>query len=648
MAAAALLCSSAQAEVQHRLPSLSSVFPQGSEPGKTVRVEVLGEQLDRASAVLFEDASIAGKLLGVSPTRLEMEFRVSAAAAFGPHYFRVVSPRGASNVALFRVGDQPHLAEQEPNSTLETAQAVSPPVTINGRLNGDADFDFFRFRAQAGDTWIFDLRAARNGSGLDAALILLDARGRKLEHDEDTFIWDPFFAHKFKDAGEYFVVVQPSSGRNDPGYAYQLDIRKAAYVETVSPLSLRPGTETEVTLYGRGLLSAGAKLRFLEAGFEGAIVNARGDSATARVRIPASAKPGPREFRVEANGLSNPATLLVDATPLYAGEPLLPIPVSITGTAKYRQPERFQFQAAAGETLVFEVKAQRFGSPVDSNLRILDAKGKVIASNDDFNFAGVQFSKDSRILQKFKDGGEYVLEMRNLWTVTGENFPYQLTVRRPEPSLDLMLGTDQPYLYPGVLKKWKVTAVRTDGFEGEIPLIVQGLPSGVEAKPASIPSGKSEGEIELLASDVRPGSYARVSVSADKAQGPAWRSARISSGGGEGATSARIEGAVLAVVEKPLFSLECASTNLNLAPGQTTELKVMVSREKGFEEKLAFRAENLPAGVTLETMDQGMDLATLRLRADAGIPPGRAARVAILAAGGGQTQEAPRISVLVD
>ena len=49
------------------------------------------------------------------------------------------------------------------------------------------------------------------------ALILLDRRGRKLQHDEDTFVWDPFFVHRFAHAGEYVAVVQPTHTRNDPG-----------------------------------------------------------------------------------------------------------------------------------------------------------------------------------------------------------------------------------------------------------------------------------------------------------------------------------------------------------------------------------------------------------------------------------------------
>jgi len=636
-------------QVVHRLPALSSAFPQGARAGETVELEILGQHLDRSSDLLFTHSSLSGAIIDVKPTRLRLRVQTSADTPYGYHYFRIVSPRGASNLIPFRIGDQPHHNEREPNSTIGTAEPVSVPVTINAQLPMDADFDFYRFHASAGETLIFDLRAARNGSSLDAALILLDARGRKLEHVEDTFIWDPFFAYNFREAGDYLAVIQPTSARNDPGFAYQLDIRRAAHLQTLSPISLRPGVETEVTLFGQGLGDSKARLYFVDSGFSGTLVQARGETAIARIRVPAGAKTGVHEMRLASAGLSNPLTFLVDATPAHPSGLLQP-PVSMNGVVRYRQPERFRFQADAGQTLVFEVRAHRFGSPVDSVLRILDAKGKAVATNDDGNFPGAVFNKDARLSHKFKETGEYEIEIRNLTAVTGENFPYQLVIHPPRPKVELMLATDQPYLYPGEPRRWKVIAVRTDGHKGEIPLSVHGLPPGVLAKPAVIPADKNDVEIELTAPEAKPGTFARVDVTATDAEAPAWRAVQASSGGGEGRHYGRAQGAVLAVAEKPLFSLECASTNVNLVRNAGAEVKVMIRRRPGFTEKLDFRAENLPAGVTLETIDSGADLAVLRFRAAEDVQPGRAARVSILgtAPAAGQSHEAPRISLLVD
>jgi len=146
--------------LEPRLPKLSSVFPQGSGPGAKLRVEVLGEFVDRAQSVVFLDPAIHGSVAESTYTRLALDFTVASDAPLGEHYFRVVTPRGASNILLFRIGDLPHILEKEPNSTFDQAQEVTPPVTINGRLNVDGDFDFYRFQTGKGQNWIFDLRAS--------------------------------------------------------------------------------------------------------------------------------------------------------------------------------------------------------------------------------------------------------------------------------------------------------------------------------------------------------------------------------------------------------------------------------------------------------------------------------------------------------
>lgn len=644
--------SGAPDEVKTRLPVLTSVYPQGWTAGAKVPVTILGEYLDRTQSVIFLDSSVRGRIVEASFTRLALEFDVDPEAPLGPHYFRVVSPRGASNILLFRVGDQPQILEREPNSRFEEAQEIAIPATINGRLDFDGDFDFFRFRIPTkGDAWIFDLRSARNGNGLDPALILLDSKGRKLAHSEDTFIWDPFLAYTFDEPGEYWAVVQPTHVRLDPNFAYQLDIRKAPHLETVSPISIEPGATVEATLFGAGLTGAG-KLWFDAPGFSGEILEMRGTTARAKIHAPESAAEGPRTLAViTAGGSSNPAQFLVDSTPRHKGGEQIQIPTSITGTARYRQAERFSFDVKEKDKLIFEVRAQRFGSPVDSILRILDDKGKEIAVNDDGAFAGVQFNKDSRIAQTFQKAGRYQVEIRNLWKTTGEDFPYELLVRLPRPEASLMLSIDHPYLYPGETGKLKVSVDRRDGFDGPIEIELAGLPSGITADPLEIPAGSKEGEVRLHCAAVPPGTHAQITVTG-KGTGPAWQSVKISSGGGEGATYATVREATLAVVEKPQFSLEAAVTTLDLVKGGTAEFVVGIKRAENFTEPIRFSFENLPAGVTAENLTAaGVDNSVrIRLKASAETQAGRYTRVAILGRAGeeGQIQEAPKIGITIN
>jgi hypothetical protein len=634
--------------VVHRTPVASSVFPQSAQPGQRFSAELLGEHLDGASAVLFPSRAATATLTSVSPTRLTLDIETAPGASFGHHVLHVVTHRGASNPVLLRISPLPHILEAEPNSILEDAQPVTLPASILGRLNLDRDFDFFRFRAAKDSRWNFDLHSARNGNSLDAALILLDASGRKLAHCEERFIWDPFLEFQAPADGEYIAVVQPTHRFNDPNFAYSLDIRQAPHIDTVAPVALPPGRH-QISLYGAGFHDADARLEFSPPAITGRLIAAAGSSARAEVDVPPSVG-GPVAVTVLShNARSNSARFLVDPLPVSSSTELQ-APTQVTAMARYRDPHRFTIQAQAGESLTFEVRSQRFGADSDLFLRLYDASGKMIASNDDFAFAGASFyTKDPRLTHKFAAAGAYTLEVRNTVNVAAEGTPFQLTVTPLRPSFTPQLADERPFLYPGQTKMWKVSVQRLDGHRDAIPVSLEGLPAGVSAAPATIPEGKNETEIALTAAPgAKPGAASIVTVKAGAQT--AWRNVRISSGGGEGATFHRVESAVLAVAAKPNFSLEASASAVNVPPGGTGKIPVMIRREPGFRSPIQFQVENLPAGVSFEPFTAPPDAAQveLTLRAAPDAKPFRAPRVAVLGRVADEWQEAPRIAVLVD
>lgn len=646
LALSGLLLSGAEAVV-HRTPVVSSVFPQDARPGTSFNAEILGEHLDRASAIVVPDGAFSATIISHTATRLQVKIEVPPGAPFGHHVLHVITPRGASNPALFRVGDLPHVEEAEPNSLREEAQAVTPPATILGRLQVDNDFDFFRFHATRGSRWIFDLRAARNGNSLDAALILLDASGRKLAHCEERFIWDPFLEYEFPEDGDYVIAVQPTHRNNDPAFAYALDIRQSPHIDSVSPLAIPPGRH-EITLYGAGFHSTNGRLEFSDPKITGKLTAAAGQSARAQVEVAEGS--GVRTVTVVTPaGRSNPASFLVDSLPVSTGVKL-DVPSQFTAMARYRDPHRLLFDARAGQSLTFEVRSQRYGADSDLAIRILDAAGKVIASNDDFAFAGAAFyQKDPRLTHKFADAGTYTLELRNTVAVASEGTPFQLTVTPSRPDFTPQLSDERPYVYPGQTKKWKIGIQRLDGHDEPVPIRVTGLPPGVTATDAVIPAGKNETELELTAAaEAKPATAAAVKLIAGGKL--AWRSVRISSGGGEGATFSRVENAVLTVAQKPNFSLEAAASVINVPRGGAARVPVSIRREPGFQSPITFHLENLPEGVIVEkaTAVAGQDAVEILVRADSRAPEARAPRTAILGVAGSEQQEAPRITIIVN
>jgi hypothetical protein len=544
---------------------------------------------------------------------------------------------------LFRVGELSHRLEREPNNGFDQAETVSPPLTLNGRLEAADDFDVFRFQVEEGSTWIFDLRGSRNGNGVDTTLLLFDQQQRKLAHSEDYFLTDPLIAHTFGRGGWHYAVVQ--SKGNSPTFAYQLDIRRSAHLETISPLSFAPGREAEITLFGEALLDPSARLWFSASGFRGELLEAAGRSAKALLSVPGNAAPGRHRLAlVTAEGRSDPVDFQVDPTPEHAGGRCIAPPVSITGVATFPHPERFLFEAQAGQTLVFEVRAQQLGAPVDSILRVLDREGRVLAMNDDAESLTDPFNHDSRIVHTFAEAGAYELEMRNLVHVTGANYPYQLVVRPPEPAVDLILSSPQAFIYPNGTRRFSLTIDRREGFERSLLLNVRSFPEGIEAEPLEVPPGQKEAGLELKAGSLPPGSRFSLQVSA----GPevsAWQQTSV------GTTPVTVRELLLTVAEKPRFAIEAGLKSFSLVRGGSVKVPVRVERTAGFTAPLRLWLDNLPDGLRSRPVEApaGSDGVELTLEAAAEARPATLTQIVLLAASDdGETNEAPRVPFTVD
>ncbi|MGH9852814.1 MAG: hypothetical protein ACREBD_23505, partial [Blastocatellia bacterium] len=304
----------AKDEVKNNPPQISSVFPQGARCGSQLEVTINGQNLSRTTKIIFSEPGVSARLLKTANTKVWVKLEVAPDASFGPHYFRLVTPRGSSNLLIFRVGDLLETEEAEPNDTFERANRIQAPVTINARMAVDEDIDMYRLRAEAGAALIFDLLAARNGSGGDLAMTLLDARGHIVKHSEDHFLWDPFISFTFKEAGDYFLAIRPLDGRGSPDFAYQLTIRPGPYLASIFPLGAQQGTAPELMARGQmlgGEMLSGAKRieveRGPDQGLEVKSLSSAVDVATVQMNVAKDAALGVHHLRLLTGaGWSNP------------------------------------------------------------------------------------------------------------------------------------------------------------------------------------------------------------------------------------------------------------------------------------------------------------------------------------------------------
>jgi hypothetical protein len=664
----------AQDEVKNNPPQISSVFPQGARGGTQLEVTINGQNLSRTTNIIFSEPGVSARLLKTANTRVRVKLEVAPDASIGPHHFRLVTPRGSSNLLIFRVGDLVETEEAEPNDTFDKANQIQAPVTINARMAVDEDIDMYRLRAKAGERLIFDLLAARNGSGGDLAMTLLDARGHIIKHSEDHFLWDPFINFIFKEAGEYFLAIRPLDGRGNPDFSYQLTIRPGPYLASIFPLGAQQGTSLELMV--RGQMLGGARRIEVERGQDRGLgftaLSSAADAATVQVNIAQDAPLGAHHMRLLTQaGWSNPVKFLIGDLPeLIEAEPndepgqpqRLSLPVTINGRIEKKgDVDRYTFRASACERLVFEVKAEELGSPLDAHLTLYNGKGKELASNDDVD-PGNRLNRDARLEFSFMEAGDYSLAIRDLSRLGGPDYGYRLTMRKPAPSFTLSFDTDRPVVERDGDGTLKITARRWEGFDEEIALEVLGLPKTIIAGPAVIKKGETQASIALKcesgavseAFPIRVVGEAKINDQVVKQWAQLAKMQVRVSGIGPGFTTTQVVEVPLAIIEPVHFNLEVGATQVPLVRGGSAEFTVTARRREGFKTAIALVVENLPTGVTAEEVQIGEDRnhAVVKLKASEAAQVGRHLNVAIVGkARAGDHEEielSPRISLKID
>jgi hypothetical protein len=122
-------------------------------------------------------------------------------------------------------------------------------------------------------------------------------------------------------------------------------------------------------------------------------------------------------------------TLRIDDIPVFdfadnaKAHPLKTLPASVWGTlAKAGDSGRYEFDTRAGQTLIFDCQAKAIGSKADAVLNLVDAGGRVIATNNNFD------GGDPFIAHKFAAGGRHAIIVGDIQSGGGpENF-YSLTI----------------------------------------------------------------------------------------------------------------------------------------------------------------------------------------------------------------------------
>lgn len=601
---------------------ITHVTPVAIQRGKTTEVTVTGQMnFVGVYKALFEGKGLSAVNLPPAPTptpktpakSVTMKIDAAADAPLGVRDFRLGSTLGASSIGQILVVDSPVVQESGVNNTADKANPLPVPGTASGIIEIAEDVDYFKFRAEAGQTLTFEIFCARIQDRIhdlqkhaDPMLTLFDSTGRELDANDDFYFADPLITYTFEKAGEYLIQVRDSKYDGDPRWVYALTVTAGPSVTHLLPMAGNPGKMVEMEPIGSARL------------------------VSPKVSLTAPREEGLHSLSLDVKGQkTNPTAFIVSSLPqVLEQEPndvpekanRVTLPCGISGRIGVdRDLDHFVFKAAKGKAIRFEVKARRFGtalqSSLDSYLDIMTKDGKILASNDDTN------GKDAALLFTPTADDDYIIRLRDLNSKGGATAVYYLEADWATPDFSVRCDPDKALLGQGSSMAWYVQVTRVNGFTGPVKVEVKGLPQGVTVNDLTIPAALSVGTLVVNAGPGAPRDMVNIEIfGTGTVKGDDGKEISLVRksiprqeiyfpGGGRGLFDVSMQ-TVSVTDPSDILRVEVTPARIKLKPGQEVKIDVKITRradyDKGVSIDVILRhlgsvfANPLPTGVTME------------------------------------------------
>jgi hypothetical protein len=594
--------------------------PVAVQRGTTAEVTVEGQMnFSGVASVLFAGAGLTAEVIPGPPPKdakarigsAKLKMTVAADATLGPREFRLVSPLGLSTVGQLVVVADPVIVETTNNNTIATATPLPVPGVASGRIEAVEDVDTYKVHLDTGQTLTAEVYGARLQDKihdlqkhLDPLLTLVDAQGRELAVNDDYFFADPLLTYTAPTAGDYFIQVRDAKYDGDARWAYALLATTKPYTAHTFPMAGNPGQALTVEpISPAGSMPAVPFPVPSEIGLRSVALPINAESSNLVAFVVSSL---PQVTEAEPND-----------TPAQAQR--LNLPCGVNGRiGKPRDLDYFRFKGEKGKAVRFEVKARRFGTPLqsalDSILEVLDDKGRILAANDDDPTTG----KDALLTFTPSADGEYLLRLRDLNSKGGPAFVYYLEADYAKPDFSIRCDGARAHVGPGGRTAWYVHVVRQNGFAGPVKVDVHDLPPGVAASPLTIPPTMTQGLVVLTAekeATVGAAAAVRVVGTATRSDGTEVTHTATANeeiylpGGGRGRFDVQLH-AVAVTAPTDILDIKVTPDRLTIKPGEEVKLDVTVERRPDFDKGVVLDVNlrhleqvidtPLPPGVTVD------------------------------------------------
>jgi len=486
------------------------VFPNGAQRGTTATL-TFPAMAEVESATLEVDGA------GIKPlgpfVKGVGKVEVAPDAAVGMQQVRLVGPKTATTPRPFLIGTLPVLLDAEAldkkaaNDRLDQAQRIEKlPVVLNGSLAKSGDVDVYRLALKKDDCLVLGNESRLIAAPTNLGVYVRDLTGHTVPVTLDYRKRDPLYWCTIPADGEYQLqLFEITNNMGDVGEQtlYRVTVTTGPWLGYVTPAGGPRGATTHVTAYGWNL---GGKPG---PGTLSTDVAVPGDAGTG---LPITVGGAPNSITFATSGSEE----LAEAEPNNRAEQAQPLPLPAVVNGVFGEPrdaDWYRVTLKAKDVLVADIEARELDSYADVTLRVRDASGKELVSEDD-----LQNSRDPRVVWTAPADGAYTLELRDLAGNTrgGPSLFYRFHVAIAQSELRVIAREVAVSVKPGAKAEIPLTVYQSC-LTGDITLRAEGLPAGITAETVTVkarPNRSEQTQTKLVltaAADAKPG-YALVRV----------------------------------------------------------------------------------------------------------------------------------------
>ena len=539
-------------------PWIDRIEPLGGQVGTTTDVTLVGRNIEVPASLEFDSPHLSWLSGGLDRRgKLTGRILVGPETPLGPHIATLVTPRGRSNSRIFYVDEFASTLEAEPNDTIAKAQLIElRPQTIQGAMHQLIDIDTYRFEAEAGDRWTFDLRSLEYGGFLENNMALLDSDRNRIafNDDRDEYLETPFIEHTFKSSGTYYLKLDQYRGPQrvncNKNCGYMLRVGNLPVVHAAFPLGARAGEQVEISLHGRSLeeieqvwMVPVRRAEYYRLTFpytiplrvedppvqvlRARILDRASEALTTAIEIPKDAARGLWRIWVRSpGGVTDAISFEVSEMdePDCSG-PIAPTlkGVACNGVLQGQDNEHwYQLDLQAGQPITITAIAAQLGLPyIDTVLELFDSSGTLVAEHDDLmsGQGTVIGNPDSMLHFKPERGGHFRLVVRDRIDRVGPDMAYRLHIEERMPRFALLSAPENLNVRAGATERIDMLMMPEPGFSDAVDVWIEDPPPGVSAALAQFRADQYFGPSGDGDNVVIPTAFLDVAVDKDLPQG---------------------------------------------------------------------------------------------------------------------------------